>query len=153
MNAQVEKFLEEQAKKSSEAKQKQREAFLIANGLFEKEYRPRDKAHKNSTEWPCWDPVAHMYYKSVPLELTEEEWAQVEKACEKDKNGIASLLKWLASSVYVFAFIAGIALGRDVYGNSSFGLCLLYWVAGLFSGSLLLGFSEVVRLLHEIRQK
>ena len=35
----------------------------------------------------------------------------------------------------------------------SFLTILLYWVAAALSGSLMLGFSEVIRLLHEINTK
>ena len=64
-------------------------------------------------------------------------------------NFIAKAIMIIAIVIYVCGFIAGIMVGQQV---ESFLTILLYWVAAL-SGSLMLGFSEVIRLLHEINQK
>ena len=69
------------------------------------------------------------------------------------KNGIASLIKVIAWLDFVGWFIIGIVLGRGLYGDFSFFSCLLYWVIGLVSGVMLLGFAEIIQLLHTINQK
>lgn len=70
-----------------------------------------------------------------------------------ETNSIAALLKVIAIITYVGAFILGIALGRDNWGDFYFEVALIYWAVGFVSGSMFLGFSEIVRLLHEINQK
>ena len=68
-------------------------------------------------------------------------------------NSVASLLKIIAIITYICGFICGIILGKDGWGDFYFGLALIYWVAGFVCGSMFLGFSEIIRLLHEISQK
>ena len=65
-------------------------------------------------------------------------------------NFTAKVIMIIAIVIYVCGFIAGIMVGQQV---ESFLTILLYWVAAALSGSLMLGFSEVIRLLHEINQK
>lgn len=163
MNEQLEKFLAEQAEKEIQATAKkikrlqpEREAFLLQNGLYRKEYRPEGKEKEGRVKWPHKErdaSGAYVYYKEVPLELTEEEWQQIDQACgteysalptEKSGNGVATLLKVLAILEYFGAFILGCVSGD---------LAFLYWSAGLLAGSLLLGFAEVVKLLHKINLK
>ena len=64
----------------------------------------------------------------------------------ESNNTIATLLKVLAIIIYVCGFLAGIV-------TSVWSLMFLYWFAAFFSGSLLLGFSEVIRLLDLIAMK
>ena len=68
-------------------------------------------------------------------------------------NSVAGLLKVIAIITYVGAFILGIVFGKDNWGDFYFGVALIYWAAGFVSGSMFLGFAEIVRLLHEINQK
>ena len=67
-----------------------------------------------------------------------------------ERNPVARLLKICAVVIYVFAAATGIKETLS-YGVISF--LLRDWVLGFMAGTLLLGFSEVVRLLHEINQK
>lgn len=106
----------------------------------------------------CWN-CGHVFGESV----SEEEKENVAKgqilapeATEEnalENNVVATILKALAYVVYAVAFLAGILLGKDLKGDPSFILMLVYWIAGLFAGTMLLGFSEVIRLLHEINRK
>ena len=65
-------------------------------------------------------------------------------------NFIAKVIKIIAIVIYVCGFFAGIMVGLQV---ESFLITLLYWVAAALSGTMMLGFSEVIRLLHEINSK
>ena len=66
------------------------------------------------------------------------------------KNPVAQILKVCAVVVYLFAAITGIFETLS-YGGLSF--LLRDWVIGFMAGTLLLGFAEIIRLLHEINQK
>ena len=65
-------------------------------------------------------------------------------------NALATAIMIIGSVIDLCAFFAGIMLGQAA---ESFMTMLLFWVAGILSGTLMLGFSEVIRLLHEINQK
>ena len=66
------------------------------------------------------------------------------------KNPVAQILKVCAVVIYVFAAVSGLIEAIN-YGGIS--VLLRDWVIGFMAGTLLLGFSEVIRLLHEINQK
>ena len=66
------------------------------------------------------------------------------------KNPVAQILKVCAVVIYVFAAVSGLIEAID-YGGIFF--LLRDWAIGFMAGTLLLGFSEVIRLLHEINQK
>lgn len=68
----------------------------------------------------------------------------------KSSNILATAIMIIGIVIYLCAFFAGIMLGQAA---ESFMTMLLFWVAGVLSGTLMLGFSEVIRLLHEINQK
>ena len=166
MNEQIKAYLEEKAAKQAAAERERRAKILLREGLFTREEVPERPEHLTD-EYEFESKTGEngfetqlIYYKKTPLEVSEEEWKQIEqyaedsgKGEEKSSNGVASLLKGLAFMVYLLGFILGIVMGKDPYGDFSFGMALAYWVVGLFSGTMLLGFSEVVRLLHEINQK
>ena len=65
------------------------------------------------------------------------------------KNAVGTLIKVLAIITYccgAFLFLVG------AY-NGAIGDGVLALMAGFLSGTMLLGFSEIIRLLHDIRQK
>lgn len=68
-------------------------------------------------------------------------------------NGVATLIRAIAILTYIGAFILGIGLGRDLRGDFSFFAALLYWGVGFVSGSMLLGFAEIIQLLQDIKNK
>ena len=54
--------------------------------------------------------------------------------------------------IAILVYIGGALVGVGLVGYSTAGL-LIGLVSGFFSGTMLLGFSEIIRLLHEINQK
>ena len=70
-----------------------------------------------------------------------------------EKNPVVSLLKTIATIAYLVGFIGGLFCGTLLGDGFHFGFALIYWTAGFIAGSMLLGFAEIVRLLHEINQK
>ena len=69
------------------------------------------------------------------------------------KNTIADAIKIIAVIDIVGWLIIGVALGRDTYGDFSFISMLIYWVVGLISCFILLGFAELIYLLQGIYNK
>lgn len=54
--------------------------------------------------------------------------------------------------IAILVYIGGALVGVSLAGYSMVGL-LIGLVSGFFYGTMLLGFAEIIRLLHEINQK
>lgn len=72
-------------------------------------------------------------------------------------NTIANVLKWLGWATIILGFLVGIIIAgmNDSYisRTPSWLLMLPYWIGGFVSGSFMLGFSEIINLLHQINLK
>lgn len=71
-------------------------------------------------------------------------------------NGTATAIKTIAILVYLVGAIVSVAVSSHSsrYGSSfSLGLMLICLASSFFIGTMLLGFSEIIRLLNEINQK
>lgn len=66
------------------------------------------------------------------------------------KNPVAQILKVCAVVIYVFAAVSGLI---ETINYDGISFLLRGWVIGFMAGTLLLGLSEIIRLLHEINQK
>ena len=85
----------------------------------------------------------------------------IEKTTEN--NPIATALTVIAWIVFIGGFIAGIALGtveveRGYYytytdTEFSFAVAFVYWCVSLISGTMFLGFAEIIKLLDVIKKK
>ena len=75
------------------------------------------------------------------------------------ESGIALMLRIIAIITYAAFFILGIINGvvevgyYYTYSEFSLALASIYWGAGFISGSMMLGFSEIVKLLYEINRR
>ena len=134
-----------------------RAEILKKAGIVEREYGT-DKVDDIHTEY---DSSKELYYCERVLPVTDEEYDAIEKAYfrlqeannESGSNGVASMLKVIAILTYIGGFIVGFILGKDYYGEFSFASALIYWVAFWVSGSMVLGFSEIINLLQAIKSK
>ena len=172
-------YLERVAQKQEDKKnqvlleqEEKKNRILRKAGLTFRVYNPTGGY---SDEYQKYDSDREMYYKAVPINVSDEEWKQISSAyqteCALDSdetdetgdaagsgNGIAGTLKAIGIIVYIAAFIAGIVLGYTYgrllsRGDFFFGAALAVWIAGFVMGTMMLGFSEIIRLLHEINRK
>ena len=72
-----------------------------------------------------------------------------------NSNTIANALQAIAVLIYGGGFIGGIAFGQVVGEYSwdtsfSFLLALPYWAAAIISGTMFLGFAEIIKLLQRL---
>lgn len=80
-----------------------------------------------------------------------EDSTVIENATEQLKNNsTATVLLVIAGIVWLFTLFYGIYLASEYYDWIPALIC---WGSGLISGTLFWGFSEIIRLLHEINQK
>lgn len=168
MNEKVKEFLD--AKKVAEKKkyEEEKQSTLIELGLCEKVYSP-DNNYSEEFSWSEWDSVnsTNRYYKVVAVEITDEEYEEVKKYFRREdtteSNPIATALMIIAWVVFAGGFIAGILLGNvEVVKGSyftytdtefSFAIAFTYWSVALISGTMFLGFAEIIKLLDAIRKK
>lgn len=78
-------------------------------------------------------------------------------------NSLSTAFKALAWIIFIGGFISGIVFGRVevtkgyyyTYTETefSFTLALIYWAASFIGGMFFLGFSEIIRLLTDIKHK
>ena len=114
----------------------------------------------SSSEWDSASST-NKYYKKVPVEITDEEYQEVKKYSKGDvlvqnNNPIATTLRVIAVLVYIVGFIGGIVIGDAVAEYSwefSWGTAFIYWFVSFFSGTTILGFAEIIQLLHDIKNK
>lgn len=75
------------------------------------------------------------------------------------KNNIADTLQVIAWIIYIGGFIAGFVLGNvevpytyipATHTEFSFTLALTYWAAFFITGTILLGFAEIIQLLQKL---
>ncbi len=168
MHEKVKEFLD--AKKDAENKkyEEEKQKTLIELGLYEKVYSP-DNNYSEEFSSPEWDNAnsTYKYYKIVPVELTDEEFQEIKKYSKIEtttkSNPVAIALTVIAWIIFIGGFIAGIALGtveveRGYYytytdTEFSFAVAFVYWCVSLISGTMFLGFAEIIKLLDAIRRK
>lgn len=131
-----------------------------------------DKIESNyNQEYPFyeWDHTCSInrYYKKTLLEVTDEEYEEIKKYSQKrytsTNNPVATALTVIAWIVFIGGFIIGIASANVevikgvyyTYTTTEFSLtiALTYWCIALISGTFLLGFAEIIKLLDDIKKK
>lgn len=164
----VKKYLDDKKRAERERYEQEKQNNLIALGLYEKVYSSDNKYSKefSLTEWDD-DNNKNRYFKKVPIELTDEEYQEVMKYSEKEyateKNPVAAALTVIAWCIFIGGLIAGIAMGnvevekgyyyKYTTTEFSFAVAFVYWCASLISGTIFLGFAEIIKLLDAIRRK
>ena len=135
----------------------ERDLLLLRLGLYDKVYSPDNEP---SQEYYCREGEGEdaRYFKPVPIEVTPGEYAALRKynsePAPQYRNRVASLLSVLAWIVYIGGFLSGFAQFLDaqtVFVGIAAGFTM--WILSFFSGSVMLGFSQAVKLLGEIKNK
>lgn len=180
MNERVKAFLEQKGVEANTAEEvnvevSEREKYdlLIWAGLYDKVY---SEEKFRTDEYPYYDCTVFKYYKKVPIEVTNGEYFAIKKAqdaSKKDnftyapdetKNPVAGFLWFIAMALYVGGFLSGIVLANrtvDVGGyyysrtetKFMWSVALTYWCTAAVSGTILLGFAEIIKLLEAIKNK
>lgn len=149
MNEMLKKFLDDQKKAEREKYEETKQQTLIDLDLYEIVYSPDNKYND---EYPEQEWETKKYYKKVPIDITDEEYQEVKKYLEKETNvkshSVAMALNVIAWIIYIVGFLAGISAIE-----SSFTLAFIYWFVSFISGTMFLGFAEIIRLLNTIKNK
>lgn len=161
MHEKVEAYLNKMRKQQDEKEQKEREKILYKAGLFERKFLSKDELKNNKEPVYYFFDEAKGENKPYVLQycaVTDEEFKEIkEYAAESNvkaakSNSIAVLFKVIAWLTYIFGFIAGFVLA-DVGYEFVFSAALLYWAGTFVSGTVFLGFAEIIDLLHKLNSK
>ena len=165
MHEKLVEFLNDKKDLEIKKYEKKKRETLIDLGLYEKVYSP-DNEYSNEFCLSEWDDTiqANKYYKNVPIEITDEEYQEVKKYSkiedEPTNNPVAVALTIIAWVIFIGGFLAGIALGTvefekgyNTYTEFSVAIAFVYWCVALISGTIFLGFAEIIKLLDAIKKK
>lgn len=167
MNKVVEKFIEKQKAELEAKNNLKKEKLLIDLGIYDKEYSDNTAW---SEEYPKYEYDQNTqeakYYKIVPIQVTDEEYAEIlkysnlnkEEETDKsnNKNTISQVFTGIAWAIFILGFILGFAMGYQQIEYSDkfkFSVALIYWCISFVSGMVMLGFSEIIKLLNELKNK
>lgn len=145
---------------------------LKAVGLTRREYWPKNMDSSHSG-YPSYDQDRQEFYRELPVEITDDEWIAVKEVYEAQNRGsvvagqivrknsynvVASILRMFAILIYIGGFLLGfLTSGTVEYWTDSLYYALLSalptWGTAFVSGTLMFGFSEIIRLLQVIADK
>lgn len=143
--------LEKYFEKKEKERQKEKEIFLLQEGLCEKIYVEEDTADANY-EW-CEAEHKSKYYKLVPIKVSDEEYEKIKKYAhtqEKKENAVSLAVSVIAWITFICGFLGGVFLG--VLTENYVGMIIL-WLASSISGVFISGFAEIIKLLQKIYDK
>lgn len=157
--------------------QSERIKVLDKVGLYTKEYGTPKGQYGYSKEEIELYPLSEMKdgvlrrYRKVYPEITDEDFEALKNTAElmpdtKDtteavldnstQTGLAKFMIILSLVLYLSFFIIGIVMGNNSIesyltsrSHFSFGTALLYWIIGVFAGTIMLGFSHIVDHLYK----
>lgn len=172
MDKKVQEYIEVKKKEleqiRNDKKQTAKNAFLIKQGFCEKVYAP-EQYGVNKEEFPYseynQEKEAYLYYKFVPHDISDEQYTEMLSAynalqeelnkeddenISESTNGMAIFMTIVAVTIYIVGFVVGIVLGNNLghYSHFEWVSASVCWFASFVYGSLFLGVSEVIKLLH-----
>ena len=172
MNKQVQEYINSKKKEleeiQKEKKQSAKESFLIEEGFCDKVYAPKtgefSKAEYPYSEYDK-EEEAYFYYKLVPMDISDEDYESMLSAYnavedelddedddeeENDSKNNMSVFMIVASVIiYIAGFVGGIVAGNSFNRYEfTWWLAFAIWIPTFMYGSLLLGLSEIIKLLH-----
>lgn len=172
MNKKVQEYINSKQKELNEIlttkKQSAKESFLIEEGFCNKVYAPESgEFSKSEYSYSEYDKEkeAYFYYKLVPMDISDEDYESMLSAYnavedelddeddeeeENDSKNNMSVFMIVASVIiYIAGFVGGIVAGNNFNRYEfTWWLAIAIWVPTFVYGSLLLGVSEVIKLLH-----
>ena len=145
--------------------EKRKNEFLISNGYCYEERSPRPEA-SNDYPFSGYDSNTgnYYYYKHVAVDCTDEEYEEMLNLTEKSsprENVVAKAMFVIAIVVFAVGFVAGIASGMTAPFNGTVDyeelaiMCNIFvaWFDAFVAGSIFLGLSEIIKLLHNKNNK
>ena len=167
MNERLRRYVVNKAQEEKKKEQAYRQKILLEEGLFEKEF-PLNDNQLDYNVYTEWDAEARRYYRPVPIDVSDEEFAQIEKYCANRKNqeegmfsnigkklmGLAIVLFWLD---IVGCFFGGLIYVKDMPKEEApfvwIGIVLVGVLVAYISSWFLYGLGQLIDDTHAIRKK
>ena len=155
MNKILEQYLNEKKEAQLQIKEQEKTELLINEGLYEKILIDASEVDfENDLVEYSWDEStqSNAYFKKIPIEITDEEYNELLSFCETEEhssNTVATTLTVIAWIIY----IAGLITGLVYISEEAFLITLLSWFSCFISGTMFLGFAEIIKLLQSIKNK
>lgn len=123
---------------------------LISLGYCEREYI---EATISTGDYTLKDKEKGKYYKLVPLEVTDEQWAKILEIGDirvRDAGALPSAFKWLGVITLIIAVIIGFIAAKPENYRDDFSAIILFswWGAGAAACLTLLWMGEVLRAVR-----
>ena len=108
------------------------------------------------------------YFRKIPISVTDEEYAEILKYANQNniasinendnKNKIASVFTGISYAIFIVGAILGFVMGytKDIVDDTysfSFAIAIAWWGVSFIGGMFMLGFAEIIKLLHSIKNK
>jgi len=174
MNPKLEKYLFEKREERQNLINQKKNELLLREGLYEEVLVGRGQVEsyeKNVESKWNFSTGEFEYFKQIPIKISDEEYEVLKEVCapleeevlDNTVNKIGIALTVIAYVVYLCGFILGIVMGNvEVeggylytysYTEFSFAIAVVYWAVSLISGTMFLGFAEIIKLLDAIKRK
>ena len=167
MNKIVQEFIDKKKAEIENNKNKEKRKLLMDLGICEKEY---SQSSAWSEEYPDYEydqeTKEGRYFKKIPINVTDEEYEEILKYCKQSdnttpvnkENKVAKVLTGIAYAIFIIGAILGFAMGytKDILDDTysfSFAVAVAWWCVSFIGGMLMLGFAEIIKLLHSIKNK
>ncbi len=165
MNEIIKNFIDTKISEENAKHEAEKSTTLSNLGLYEKVYSPDNKY---SAEYPVSELDSNntfKYYKNKPIEISDEDYEELKKHLDKGEHKkhktMALIFTVIAWIVFVGGFVAGISFANividpyDVVNGTyfSFSIAFTYWSVSLISGTIILGFAEIIKILDDIKKK
>ena len=165
MHEKVREFIETQKAMNRSEYVKEKQETLLELGICEKVYSPNNEYNE---EYPYGEVYngAYRYYKKIPIYVTDEEYEEIKKYTKMEKrtayNTVAKVLAVIGWLIYIGGFILGIYYGYRAFEGYLYYIIeseyfpiitLCVWASAFVSGTVFLGFAEIIKLLHAIKNK
>lgn len=156
MNRIAQEYINKQKEIAERKKLEKRKDFLEEIELYERIYSDNTKY---TDEYPVKDTNEDSehygkFYKEIPIELTDEEYEEVLNAYKLNHGKVSSddTVAMLLFSISVFIYIVGGLLALISFGAGAItGISTL--AAVFVGGTSFLGFSRIIALLNDIKNK
>ena len=153
------------AQKKAEYENRKNEKLIELN-MYE-EVRSSNDAWDNEYPFSGFDQTEqkYYYYKKVAIEMSDEEFEEILSLSNENpsydnqnKNGVSITLLVIGVLIYCAGFIAGIVMGApesSYYSSDEFNFTTMFtaWTSAFISGTIFIAFSEIIKLLHQIKTK
>ena len=156
MNSIAQEYINKQREIAQKEKLEERSEFLEDIGLYERIYSDNTKY---TDEFPIKDTDEESehfgkYYKKIPISLTDEEYEEVLKAyklnneVKTSEDSVAQALRMIAIFIYVIGGLLSIlSFSADFFAGMTASISVI------ISGTSFLGFSRIINLLNNIKNK